>query len=94
MSAICSIRPSSPRIRFEPRLQVGNEPFHFDRGEYFAALGRSAAHGVAHVGHIGRRDGLDELDADIAADAREQSRAAAEHHRRDREREFVDEPGA
>ena len=51
-------------------------------------------HGVAHVGHTRRRDGLDELDADVAADAREQSRPAAEHHRRDREREFVDEPGA
>ena len=51
-------------------------------------------HGVAHVGRARRRDGLDELDADVAADAREQSRPAAEHHRRDREREFVDEPGA
>jgi hypothetical protein len=41
-----------------------------------------------------RRDGLDELDADVAPDAREQSLPAAEHHRRDREREIVDEPGA
>jgi hypothetical protein len=49
---------------------------------------------ATHVGHTRRRDGLDELDADVAADAREQSRPAAEHHRRDREREFVDEPGA
>jgi hypothetical protein len=52
------------------------------------------AHGVARVGHTRRRDGLDELDADVAADAREQSRPAAEHHRRERERDFVDEPGA
>ena len=43
------------------------------------------------MGDARRRDGLDELDADLAADAFEQSPAAAEHHRRDREREFVDE---
>jgi len=50
------------------------------------------AHAVAYVGRVFRCDAFDELDTYVAGDVCEQSGAAAEHHRRDREREFVDEP--